>query len=50
MMAAYPEHELEARMKGTPTLGEGKIYSVPEESFVIEDFALPAFWWRIQSG
>lgn len=46
MMAAYPEHELEARMKGIPTLGEGKIYSVPEDSFVVEDFEIPAFWWR----
>jgi Terminase RNaseH-like domain len=46
MKAAYPEHELEARMNGTPSLGEGKIYSVPEADFVVDDFDIPAFWWR----
>ena len=36
IIAGYPEHEREARSKGKPMLGEGRIYTVPEEQIVEE--------------
>lgn len=32
-------------MNGTPTLGAGKIYDVPEEVFLVDDFPIPAHWF-----
>jgi terminase large subunit-like protein len=46
LLAAIPPHEREARRNGTPTLGSGKIYEIPESDFVIDDFAVPAFWFK----
>jgi hypothetical protein len=46
MSSAYPPHELEARMNGTPSLGAGKIFEIPEDDFVIPDIEIPAFWFR----
>ncbi len=46
MSSEYPEHELEARRNGTPSLGAGKVYQVAEADFVIADFDVPAFWFR----
>jgi phage terminase large subunit-like protein len=36
IIAGYPEHEREARSKGEPMLGEGKVYKTPEAD-IIED-------------
>jgi len=44
---AYPAHEREARTKGTPQLGSGRIFPVPEESLAVPAFALPAHWPRL---
>jgi Terminase RNaseH-like domain len=46
MEAEYPEHELEARRNGTPSLGAGKIYQVSEDDFVVDDFPIPDHWFR----
>lgn len=46
MEKEYPEHELEARRNGAPTLGSGKIYQIPEEDFVVDDFEIPDHWYR----
>src|SRR5579884_2095097 len=46
LLSAIPPHEREARRNGTPTLGSGKIYDVPEEVFVIDDFPIPAHWYQ----
>jgi hypothetical protein len=35
-IASYPPHELEARTKGIPTLGSGRIFPVPEHAIAIE--------------
>ena len=47
IIASYPAHELEARTKGTPTLGSGRIFPVPEESITIEQRDFPSHWPRI---
>lgn len=47
IVAAYPAHEREARAKGIPVLGSGRIFPVPEEDIKVEPFSLPKFWPRI---
>lgn len=46
LKSSIPSHELEARMNGIPTLGSGRIYSIPEDDFVIDPFPIPYFWFR----
>jgi phage terminase large subunit-like protein len=43
---ALPSFERDARSKGTPQLGSGKIYTVPEEQIVVEPFEIPNYWPR----
>jgi phage terminase large subunit-like protein len=45
--ASYPAHEREARTKGIPTLGSGRIFPVPEETLAIEHREFPTHWPRI---
>ncbi|TPM25702.1 terminase family protein [Mesorhizobium sp. B2-3-4] len=47
IIAAYPEHEREARAKGIPVLGSGRIFPVAEELISCEPFRLPRFWPRL---
>jgi phage terminase large subunit-like protein len=47
IIASYPAHELEARTKGTPTLGSGRISPVSEESIVVEQRDFPSHWPHI---
>ena len=44
IVASYPEHEREARAKGIPTLGSGRVYPISEEAIKVESFAIPAHW------
>lgn len=45
---SYPEHEREARAKGIPILGEGRIFPVPEESIKEPHIPeIPRHWRRI---
>lgn len=39
-------HELEARMKGVPSIGSGMIYPVSETSITCEPFEIPKTWKR----
>lgn len=47
IIASYPEHEREARAKGTPTLGSGRIFPVSEESIRESAIDIPRHWPRI---
>jgi len=47
IIASYLAHELEARTKGTPTLGSGRIFPVSEESITIDQREFPSHWPRI---
>ncbi|CAN7475181.1 terminase family protein [Acidovorax sp. LjRoot74] len=42
-----PPHEREARAKGIPTLGSGRIFPVEEEAIKVAPFPIPAHWARI---
>jgi phage terminase large subunit-like protein len=44
---SYPPHEREARTKGIPSLGSGRIFPVPEEDITITPFAIPKHWVQI---
>lgn len=47
-MANTLPHEREARTKGSPSIGSGKVYQVPESDFVIEPLqTIPKHWPRI---
>jgi len=44
---SYPPHEREARTKGIPSLGSGRIFPVPEEDITVTPFAIPKHWVQI---
>lgn len=44
---SYPAHEREARAKGIPTLGSGRIFPIEEEAIKVEPFQIPGHWPRI---
>ena len=35
--AGLMPHEIEARMNGVPTIGQGKIFDMPEDTYVVDD-------------
>jgi phage terminase large subunit-like protein len=47
IVASYPAHELEARTKGIPVLGSGRIFPVEESKIAIEHRDFPSHWPRI---
>lgn len=47
IIAAYPEHEREARANGVPMLGEGAVFPVTESGIKVNAFAIPAHWPKI---
>lgn len=47
IVASYPAHEREARAKGIPVLGSGRVFPMSEEQIVVEPFAIPKHWPRI---
>jgi len=47
IIKSYPPHEREARAKGVPMLGSGRIFPIPEEDIKVEAFQIPSHWQRI---
>lgn len=47
IIASYPEHEREARVKGFPTLGSGRIFPIADDKITIDPIAIPREWARI---
>jgi len=50
---AWPEHEKEARARGIPTLGGGRIFDIPESQVECEPFDIPKHWaliWGMDYG
>lgn len=47
IIAAYPEHEREARAMGIPIMGSGRVFPVAESMLKIDPFPIPAHWARI---
>ncbi|MEY9100496.1 phage terminase large subunit-like protein [Sinorhizobium fredii] len=44
---SYPAHEREARTKGVPSLGSGRIFPISEESIRVDPFEIPKHWVQI---
>jgi phage terminase large subunit-like protein len=44
IVAAFPEHEREARARGVPVLGSGRVFPVAEEAIRCDPFAPPSHW------
>lgn len=47
IIASYPPHEREARTKGIPSMGSGRIFPVPEEDIICAPFSIPQSWAQI---
>ena len=47
MAASYPEHERQARMFGVPMMGEGRIFSEPEDNVIVDPFPIPSHYARL---
>jgi len=44
---SYPAHEREARVKGLPSLGSGRVFPFEEEGLRCEPFQIPAYFVQI---
>lgn len=44
IIASFPPHEREARARGTPVLGSGRIFPIEESMITVESFTIPAPW------
>lgn len=47
IVASYPEHEREARTKGIPILGSGRVFPIAEDAIKVTAFPIPPHWPRI---
>lgn len=47
IIESYPEHEREARAKGIPTMGSGRIFQIPEETIKCQPFECPDHFYVI---
>ncbi len=47
IVAGYLPHEREARARGIPVLGSGRVFPVEEAKIVIEPMPIPAHWVQI---
>lgn len=44
IVASYPSHEREARSKGIPTMGSGRVFPIEEEYVKCAPFEIPSHW------
>lgn len=47
IIAAWPEHERQARARGEPALGSGRVFPFADSAIAVEPFPLPPHWPRI---
>lgn len=47
IIASYPEHERDARAKGIPTMGSGRVFPIAEEAIKVDPFPIPEHWPQI---
>lgn len=47
IIASYPPHEREARAKGIPTMGSGRVFPIADELIKIPPMTIPAHWPQI---
>ena len=44
---SYPEHERDARIKGIPSMGSGRVFPIKEDDILVAPFAVPKHWFQI---
>lgn len=44
IISSYSPHERDARSKGIPQLGSGRVFPIPEEDLLVDDFGIPEHW------
>jgi hypothetical protein len=47
IISSYPAHEREARAKGIPMMGSGRVFPIEEEFIKVQAFEIPAHWVHI---
>lgn len=47
IIASYPIHEREARARGVPTMGSGRVFPIEEEFIKVDAFPIPEHWPQI---
>ncbi|KKK53389.1 hypothetical protein LCGC14_3095290, partial [marine sediment metagenome] len=47
IIASYPKHERDARTKGIPILGSGRIFPISQEDIETEAISIPDHWVQI---
>ena len=47
IIASYPAHEREARAKGIPTMGSGRVFPIEEDYITCSAFDIPDHWPQI---
>lgn len=47
IIESYPPHEREARTKGVPIMGSGRVFPVEESAITIDPIAIPEHWAQI---
>lgn len=47
IIASYPAHEREARIKGIPSLGSGRVFPIADEAILCDPFPIPEYWPQI---
>lgn len=47
LLDGIPDYQREAREKGIPAVGSGKIYPIPERLIEVDPFPIPDFWKRV---
>ncbi len=47
IIASYPEHERDARTKGIPSMGSGRVFPIADEAVAVQPFQIPPHWPRI---
>jgi phage terminase large subunit-like protein len=47
IIASYAPHEREARTKGVPIMGSGRVFPIAEETLKVDAFPIPPHWPRI---
>ena len=44
---AYPEHEREARTKGIPSMGSGRVFPISDDALLCDPMPIPNHWYQI---
>lgn len=47
IILSYPAHEREARAKGIPTMGSGRVFPIEEDYIKVDPFVIPDHWVQL---